>query len=238
MKKAPNRLRFIGLLALLAGFMSFGASLAQAEGDFLKNGVAIAGNAPLKAKAETTKTLSTKVGLAKVEISCPKTKLVGANLEVGGLIKGKIHFDECITKLNGSVAAKCAAHSPGAVIGLIETNALTGSLRLHALKNEKGQEIGKDELIELSPEEAGTPFMVLILGTGECAIGNELQITGTLSLQDCKNEFLVDKTEHLLEEGPLSTLRIAADGTSTKLSGTEFWFLGPPNEGSTFADHV
>jgi hypothetical protein len=238
MRRVFKASRLIGLLALMAGFIAISASAAQAEGFWLNNGVAITANTPINAKSETELVLLTKVGLSKVEILCTEIKLVGANLEVGGTAKGKLHFQSptgCITKLNGTTAAKCVPHSSGAANGLIETNALDASLRLHILKDAEGHEIGKDELVELLPEGAAA-FVDLLLGTGECAIGNLLEITGKLFLKDCKNELLVDKVEHLFEEGSLSAILFG--GNLMTLDGSAFWFLAAPNLGHTFAGHV
>ena len=227
MKQTLKTSRLVGLLALLTGFMAFGASAAQAEGTWLKNGVAITSSIPIQAEAESELIILTKVGLSKVEILCTEFKLVGANLEVVGRGSGKIHVQGCLTKLNGTVTSKCKPHSPSAIEGLIETNAVHWLLRLHT---------GGIEVVEVLPTEAGGRFVTLQLGTGECAIGNNIEVTGKIFLKECNNELLVDKVKHLFEEGPLSELRFGANAMT--IDGSQLWFLSAPNLGSTWAGHV
>jgi hypothetical protein len=237
MRKAFKASRLIGLLALLAGFMAVSATAAQAETNafWLVNGVKLASglNPTINAKSETEGILLTKVGLSKVEILCTEIKFVGATLGLNGGAKGKIHFQSptgCITKLNGTEASACKPKSPGASLGLIETNALTGLIVLHTLENGT-----KDELVELKPEEAGKPFATLELGAS-CAIGTKFDITGTFFIKDCKGEGLVDKVEHLFEEGPLSKLLFGANPMT--IDGSSFMFLTGAHAGMTFAGHA
>jgi hypothetical protein len=216
--------RLVGVLALLAGFMAVSASVAQAEGTWLDNGVAITGNTPVDVKAETETIFLTKVGLSKVEILCPKVKLVSANLTITGGLRGHIHWEECITKLNSTLSVKCTPHSSGTTTaGLIETLPLDGSLRLS----------GGVQYLELLPEVAGGAFIDLVLGP-ECPIGNNINITGKVWLKDCEGRFLTDLVEHLLQEEPvLSSLLFG--GNAVTIDGSIWMFLP---SGHTFAGHV
>ena len=155
---------------------------------------------------------------------------MNAILEPAGTAKGKIHFETpttgCITKINGATINKCKPKSEGAAnAGLIETRALDGEQVLN----------GGEQYFELLPEgPEGTPFVVLELGTGECAIGNKVEITGKVFLKDCKKEGLVDKTEHLFEEyRALSSLLFG--GNPANIDGSALGFLPT---GHTFAGHV
>src|SRR5262245_5658585 len=116
MRKAFKASRLMGLFALIVSAMAFSATAAQAEpGAVWKvNGAAVTD--ALKAEVKTQiegehGILLTKVGLSKVEILCTTLKFIDALLKVLGGATGKIHFEGCITKLNGSTAAACKPHS-------------------------------------------------------------------------------------------------------------------------------
>jgi hypothetical protein len=220
MKKAS---RFVGvMLALALGAMALGAVMTNAEaGAVWKiNGASITSALKPEVQVSELETLSatgvkegillTKVGLTKIEILCTELKFVDALLGLTGSATAKIHFAGCVTKLNGGAAAgACKPHSPGAAEGLIETNALKGLIVLHILKNEKGEEIGKDELLELSPA-SGTVFVDLKMGKevgSECSIGSHFEITGKAVLKaGTTTEGKEDTVEKLFSEGPLSAL--------------------------------
>jgi hypothetical protein len=186
----------------------------------------------LEAKIEGERgTLLTKSGLTKVEISCTSISTAGSALqELGGVI-GKVHFLGCVTKLNGSTAAACAPHSPGALPGLIETNALDGLLKLHTTA------IGvKIDLLEVLTEKFGEtslPFVTLELGSGECAIGSKFDITGKFFVQDGQGEALVEKVTHLFVEAPLSALLFGKNPAT--IDGSAFVSLAGTRGGFTYS---
>ena len=226
MKKALKASRLMGLLALALGLMAFTATAAQAEVNAFweVNGSTLSGNESVNAKNDTAhSTLLTTVGTSKVEILCGKIKFVGATISGTGA-KGKIHYEECTTLLNGVAASRCTPKSPGAALGLIETNALKGLLKLT---------LASQDVLELSPE-SGTEFVKLSLGS-LCAIGNEFAITGKATIKDCKGEGRVNKVEHLFEEGPESALLFG--GNAATIDGSAWGFLSGVHAGQTFSGH-
>jgi hypothetical protein len=220
MKKAS---RIAGLmLALALGVMALGATMANAEANSVWKINGTNNTSTLKPEVQVSELetysvtgvkegiLLTKVGLSKVELLCTELKFVDALLGLTGSVTGKIHFKGCVTKLNGGAAAgACKPHSPTAEEGLIETNALKGLIVLHILKNEKGEEIGKDELLELSPV-SGTVFVDIKMGKevgSECSIGSHFEITGKAFLKaGTTTEGKEETLEKLFSEGPLSAL--------------------------------
>jgi hypothetical protein len=231
MKKAFKASRLMGLFALALGLMAFSATAAQAEPGAHWNVNGSEYKSPLSVELQATlennhSVLLTKVGLSKVEILCEKIEFRDALLQELGRVLGRIHFDKCKTKLNGSVAAACVPHSPGASNELILTNFLLGLIKLHT------PAVGsKVDLLELTPEnEKGEPitvFVTLVLGKAapeknECAIGEKFDITGKAFLKDCLEEGLVEKTTHLAVEGPLSALLFGANPATIDGSANVF----------------
>jgi hypothetical protein len=241
MRTALNAPRLLGILAIVAGAMAFGATAAQAEPGayWLVNGDDIGESLlpAVQAEKETHVTLLTKVGASTVEILCSSTKVIGAKLHQLGQATGKIHYEGCTTKLNKNLANNCKPKSPGATSGLIETNFLDALLKSHELSPTV-----KDEFLELLPS-AGTAFVSLELGP-LCAIGNKFDIKGKVTIKDCSkiegglcvNEGLVDKEKHLFLEGPLSALLF--DVNPATVDGSAFGFLTGEHEGMTFAGHA
>ena len=214
MKKAS---RFAGLMLVLAlGVMAFGATAAHAETNakWLINTTAT--TTALKAQVQVTELetlaatgvkegiLLTKTGLTKVEILCTAMKFVDALLTEKGGATGKIHFEGCVTKLNGGAAAgACKPHSPGHPEGLVETNALKGLIVLHEPK--AGEKVDQLELTPVSGED----FVILKMGSevkSECSIGAEFLIGGKAFLEaNTVGEGLEEKVEHLFKEAPTLT---------------------------------
>lgn len=221
MKKALRASRLIGLLVLVLSLMGISATAAQAEVGAhwninkaeYKTGLTVEVGTKLVGSFGT---LLTKVGLTKVEILCTTLSFKDALLKVLGGASGKIHFEGCITKLNGGAAAgACKPHSPGATEGLIETNLLDGLIKLHT--PEVG---GKVDLLELLPTKVGEttpPFVTIVMGKevgSECSIGAKFDITGPAFLKDSKGEGLVELKEHEVEEGPLTKLLFGANAAT------------------------
>jgi hypothetical protein len=235
MKKAFKASRLIGLLALALGLMAFSATAAQAEplAYWEVEGTKIEGTSTLlptvQAKNDTThSTLLTTVNGQPVEILCGPIKFVGAKLHTLGRATGKIHYDKCTTLVNHVAAARCTPKSPGATLGLIETGALEGLIKLHELAGG-----AKDDLVKLSPV-TGLTFVTLELGP-LCAIGEKFDITGHAYLKDCSNEGLVNKVEHLFEEGPLTELFFG--GNKATIDGSAWGFLEGAHVGMKFSGH-
>src|ERR1700709_32027 len=216
--------RLTGLLLVLAlGIMALGATLTHADPNAIWKINGTNNTSTLKPQVQVTELetlagkgvkegiLLTKVGATKIEILCTEMKLVDALLGLTGSAIGKFHFSGCVTKLNGIVNIACKPHSPGAANGLIETNALTGLIVLHILKNGEGKEIGKDELLQIIPPASGI-FVTIVLGApgiaNECAIGEKFDITGAAFLKaGTTTEGKTETVEKLFSEGPLSALR-------------------------------
>jgi len=202
--------RLIGLLALVLGLMAFGSTAAQAEtgAHWNVSGVPISGALlpEIQASLESNHgILLTKIGLSKVEILCTALKLVGAKLHELGKTSGKFHLSGCITKLNGVEAKACVPHSPKAANGLIESEAFTSLIQLH-------KPTGEESFGDLNV----TINININLGKeapekNECAIGEKFVVSGALFLKDCQKEGGVEKVTHLLEEGPLSTVKFGAN---------------------------
>ena len=217
MKKAFKAWRLTGLLAVALGVMAFGATAAHAELGAVWKVKGAAVTDELKAQIQVTELetyaptgvkegiLLTKTGLTKVEILCTAMKFVDMLMKVLGVVLGKVHFEGCVTKLNGGAAAgACKPHSPGAAEGLIETELLKGLLKLH--ETALGTKV---DLVLVAPDE-GEKFVTLKMGKeagSECSIGAEFLIKGEFFLKDCQEELLKEKGEHLLEEGPLGALK-------------------------------
>jgi hypothetical protein len=239
MRKAFRTSRLMGLFAIVFGLMAFGATAAQAELNayWLVNGTDIGTKLlpEIQAKDDVLDgvpihhTLLTEVGASNVEILCLDISFKGAKLHELGRATGKIHYNTCVTKLNGNLANNCKPKSPGATAGLIETNALDGLIKLHTLGDLK-----KDELVELLPTE-GNKFATLELGV-LCAIGSKFDITGKFFIKDSQDEGLVDLKEHLFEEGPLSALLFGTNAAT--IHGSGVGFLVGPHIDMTFAGHA
>jgi hypothetical protein len=180
-------------------------------------------------KAEETLVLLTKVGLSKVEVSCTAVKFVGALLEAAGGASGKLHYEGCITKINGSTAGACVPHSPGAANGLIQTNSLKGQLQLHEVS--PGTKLGQLELLP----QAGSVFVTVVAGKeapekNECAFGEKFDVSGTLFADEAGGGLEAEATTHLLKaSASLGALKFGANaatldgGVRLDLPGAVLW---------------
>jgi hypothetical protein len=240
MRQTLKTSKRIGLLVLALGLMALSATTAQAEtGAYWEvKGTKIEGASELLPKFNLKKDTSHLVllfSIAKstIDLDCTEIKMVNGLLHKSGKTTGKLHLGNCITKFNGTDAL-CKPHSPGAAVGLIETNALNGLLKLH-----KENEI-KDDLLELSPVE-GETFATVALGpTGkECLfLLDENAIKGKLFLRDGKKELSVNTVEHLLEEQKsLTKLRILGS-TPVTMDGSFWAFLVGSHEGLQWSGHT
>jgi hypothetical protein len=235
MERTFKGLRLIVPLTLMLGLMAIGATAAQAEpgahwnvnGAPVTNALKVEGQGSIE---NNDGTFLTKVGLSKVEILCTAGQLIDVLLEESGAGHGKARGEGCITKLNGTTAGACVPHSPGAANGVIESNALKGLLQLHTPATGPKVAIG-----ELAPE-AGEVYVTLILGKAapeknECAIGEKFNITGKGLVKDCQGEGEVEKVTHLVEEGPLSTIRFGSNPAT--IDGSANVFLVGAHKGMT-----
>ena len=161
-------------------------------------------------KIEGKEVLLTKILGIKFEKTCTSVEVTGMKLEGESEISSgsKLKFTGCKIFLNGSESKACVPHTSGAPAGTIETLKLKGDLGLHFLKDSKGEFIRneKGEIILHGPiklvPEAGETYMVLELGTGECAVGQKVPIIGTFYAHDAEGSIETHRASHLIEEGP------------------------------------
>ena len=232
------------LLALVFGVMAVGTSTAHAELNAAWKVKGAAVTEELKAQIQVTELetlastgvkegiLLTKTGLTKVEILCTAMKFVDALLKVLGVILGKVHFEGCVTKLNGgAAAAACKPHSPGAAEGLIETELLKALIKLHEPK--AGEKVDQ---LEVTPDE-GANFVLLKFGKevgSECSIASDWTLTGKFFAKaGTVGEGLEEKTEHLFQEGALSALLFG--GNAMTIDGSAKAALVTPHLGMTWS---
>jgi hypothetical protein len=226
--------------ALALGLMAISATVAQAEtGAYWEvGGTKIEGASELLPKFNVKKDtahiiLSFTLVSQKIELDCTAIKYVNGLLHKSGKTTGKLHLENCITKLNGA-EAPCKPHSPGAELGLIETNALLGLLKLHT------EGVVKEDLLELQPQEGETllTFVLGVEGKEECLfLLGKNPIKGKIFLKDCQKELLINKAEHLFEEQrTLSKMFLA---TSPVTMGGSFlaFLVGKPHEGLLWSGH-
>jgi hypothetical protein len=216
-------LKALVLSGLVLGLMAFATSAAQAE--VIKNAkgeITAEANWMVKGtnvtkvllpevqvkelEGKTASLLFTTGGGTKVEILCTSAVLA-ENVKLtltGSLSLGKATFHNCLTKLNGSLSKPCEPFTgEGASLkkGLVESLKATGLIILH---NGEG-------LVKLTPDD-GSVFAHLKLGE-ECSIGEEVLVTGALTVKDCvvveakcTNKLTTESVTHLIVEGPLSSL--------------------------------
>jgi hypothetical protein len=255
-------LKALGLCALVLGLMAFASSaqaeplakwaIVKANGEL----ITISKEGDGKGKGDTLlpqvgielETLAstgvkeaillTSVGGVATEILCKKALLRNAAgtgpplLLLEGSILGKVTFEECSTKLKGSLSAPCKPHSKGSPEGTIATELAKGLIELHAAAPE-----GTVFKIVPDPNEAGKVFVTLILGKegieNECSIGEKLPVFGELALQD--PAFKKDTSaEHLISEyDPLThmwVLSLTAEHEA-KIDGSAIAFLEGEHKG-------
>ncbi len=200
-----NTRRAIGLsLLAVLGLIAFAAS-AQAEptANWRVNGANVNSTllpqAQIKEVENKTGSLlfTTKSGV-KVEILCTTIKLSGAKLKTtGSTTEGVAQFEGCLTKLNGTVSANCKPKTSTEPSGTIRTNNFLGLLLL--------QSAGVP-VVQLKPE-TGTVWVTIELGE-LCAIGEFEPVEGVFNAQDCKGATATELVDHLMEQGPGTTLTV------------------------------
>jgi len=238
MAYAFKRARLICILVLLVGLMTVSVTAAQAEtGAYWEIGLSkeIKGSTPeFNSKIEGSNVvLLTKVGVSKVEIVCTTIKTWAINsLEKFGSWTGQVHYEGCITKVNGATSGPCKPHSPGALEGLVETNTLDGLIVLH--ETGAGSKVDLFELLGF----AGAPLVTVRLGNefeSECAIGEKINVTGKVFLKDAQEKGLTNQKEHLVVEGPLSKLFFGSNAAT--IDGSALVFLRGEYEGFNWSGH-
>jgi hypothetical protein len=160
-------------------------------------------------------------GGTEVDISCKKGTLVGAKLvPEGALSKGKVKFTGCFTELNKKASPPCEPKT-GATKGEVITLDGLGLIILH----------NGTPLLLIKPE-TGTALAHIELGE-ECSIGTEVLVIGELVLKDCNGLFTKEEVEHLVIEGPLTSL--TALGQPATIVGSAWAKLVGAHEGLKWA---
>jgi hypothetical protein len=201
MIRTKQAFRLLSLCALALGVMAFSASAAQAvEPDWTintksVNATGLEASVGVTEIEKKTAVLLVKVGTLHVEFLCEVAKLIGAKTQkVGKLSKGKVEFTGCVTLLELKVSPPCAP-----IGNKIVSKEATAELVLHE---------GKTVTKIVPSEKIGTEGWFATLNFGEeCSIGEEVQVTGELTLKDCKDEAEKEVVSHLLEQGPLTSLK-------------------------------
>ena len=229
-------LKVLGLSALVMGLMAIGtAGVAHAEagacwkyllaGGATKcfgenvNGVPLEARPTIKFENNTGTLLIANVNL---EVLCTSAKFVGAGTEGmlalnGEILLGRVQFEGCISLSRTPTLSKlntCTPNDPVAGLGKILTEKGTGLIVLHLLAG--GSKI---PLVKLSPD-VGLTLAKIFLGE-ECAVSEELIVTGHLDIQDTggKTPFEEHKKVHLIEESSLKLMTVGVnqatiDGTA------------------------
>jgi hypothetical protein len=208
-------LRALGLSTLVLGLMAFVSSgVAQAEAGSRwcyinpTTQVLQCFNSLLRPsfriKNETSiSLLFTTAGGTKVAFTCTAAETVGEPLleEEGSTSEAKAKYTGCKTFLNGVESKACQPKTNKGPLGTIETTLLRILIKLHLLTPGG---IADGVLLDTPTVQNGkgeTLLATLEMGE-ECAIGENVEITGDITWKDCQNELGVHKAEHLLEEFP------------------------------------
>jgi len=210
MKRAG--LKLFGLCVLALGLVAFSASAAQAA-TWMVGGANLTSTSQNKELVGSIDApdgaLLAKLGLNKVTFLCKSGKLVNAKLEPEGAISeasknAKVAFSECTTLLNEKEAAKCTPTATGKGAGTIETEEGYALLTEHSTG---------DGVTVITPK-VGETFAIIHMGAG-CAIGESVEVFGSLALHDVglelnKDELEVEETKHLVSEfAALTKLTVA-----------------------------
>jgi hypothetical protein len=223
MARSRLGLEVLGLFALLLGVLGFAAMSAKAEvgakwqienklGSFIDASVLSASLTTNGFEGGIGQLLTTILGTA-VSFKCTAVALAGVKLEGEGRTTngGKGQFTGCSTKLGGVETPECQPRTAGSALGTIETNATKGLIVLH-----KGE-----TLVRVEPK-SGTTLVTIETGE-ECPIGENVPISGTLTLVD--SLFGLSTVTHFVTQGALTSLTAlgkfaSTDGTVLiKLSG-------------------
>jgi len=178
--------RGLGILAvcgLVLGMMAISASGAQAS-KWMVAGKNVSGELKVGAKVELeggSATLLTTSGGNNVAITCTSAVVTSATITLAQ-INGTINFSGCTTKINGAAEPLCNPKNAG---GIIETGGSVEAV-LH-----EGKEYAK---------ATGTAGVFATFKFSCVSLPSTVKVTGTGWLEDCNNEFAVEKVTHLVQE--------------------------------------
>ena len=237
-----SRLGLMGLCAVIFGVMAMSTASAQAfswlvlnaagtvatevkkEGETVNLLVPLAG----KKDSEHLTLLAETLGVP-INITCTSFTLVGVNLEpLGKLSNGKVKFEGCEAYKKAPLTEPlgCHVHTGTGPEKVIETTEGKGELVLHE---------GNVVLTKIEP--VGTEFVKIL--TSGCSLPESNKISGVLYLKDCLGKALTHEVEHLVEQGPLTSLVYGAHSVEhlkTSLDGSGWIKLsGEPHTGLKWA---
>jgi hypothetical protein len=227
MHRSRTGLRVVGLcLTATVALMAFAASAqAEAGANWRVKGVNVNGTLlpELQIKEIENKTASlllTTKGGTKFELLCTTAALSGAKLTTSGSItQSTVEFSNCTVKLNGEVSAPC---KPGNGTGIVKTNPVKGLLVLVS---------AGVPVVSFKPV-SGEVLTVIELGV-KCSIAESIEVKGVLNLKDCQSATSTELTDHLIEEGPGTTL--TALGVKATLDGSALVHLVGAHAGLTWS---
>jgi len=203
MIRSKRLVAVLGLCAAVLALVVFGTSASQAEkgANWMVNGTNVnATLLPVVQIKEVENKMMALVGATKsgtkVEVACTGAQFLNAKLEPEGTVSaGNVtKFTGCVTKLNGVISSACSPKTKGEEKGVVVSEPLIGLIVLHEGK----------ALVKFTPV-TGTTFVNFIFGEA-CSLGEEVPVTGTSTVKDSKGEFGVELVDHLVEQGPLSSL--------------------------------
>lgn len=177
----------------------------------------------------------TTKGGTNVSFTCTAFSLTGSPvlLANGSISEGSATFTGCETFLNGVLSKNCLPKTSGAALDEIKTNKAIGLLQLHTLVAD-GKKHHVVTLLPVTKNAKGEELAATLELGATCAIGESVEITGSLVVWDCKNEGLTHLVEHLIEEFPALKL-LKALGQPAKILGSAFAFLGGAHKGIKWA---
>lgn len=187
--RSRHGLGALAVCGLILGIMAVSASGAQAgmwmvNGSNIGTGIKLVVSAKIELEGGSLTILTTS-GANKVAITCTSATAPSATIELE-TITGTVNVSGCTTKINEKAEAGCnPINQPiaeGATIKAV----------LH-----EGKAYAKAEGI-------GGVFATIKFNEETCvALSPMVKVTGTLWLEDCNNEFGVEKVTHLFQEAKI-----------------------------------
>lgn len=237
MAQSKLGLKLLGLCAFTLVPMALIAGSAQASGSWAlieNEELVLIGGKTLELPAlqmafeNHMALLVTTGGGTSIRVLCEQVDLIGVQLELTGALTtgGKAKFLGCSVYLNGSKSVACTPHT-GAESGVILTSQFRGLILLHNFKDADGKELALPIVHVHSVE--GETLATFELGEEECSVGEQVSVTGVLTVMDCLGEFKVEAGEHLAEAGPLTEL--FAFGKKATIDGSALVSLAGKHKG-------
>jgi hypothetical protein len=249
-----TKLGLMGLCAVVIGMMAISASAAQGALSWLVLNATGTVNtqitenekgevnllAELLGEKDTPHiALLSSPGGLMFSIVCNNFELIEIELRGGGALShGKVKFTGCEARsgtftslaniLTETTKLPCTINTAGQANGTIVTEKVEGRLILHTLSGG-----GTEVLTLLAPLAPSTKFVTFLFGGTECSLPEEDPITGVLVFKDCEKKATVHAVKHLLEEGPLSSIKLG--GVASTLLGSGWIKLKNAEAGNAWA---